>query len=57
MIQLRRFPIRVVIERHYSADERAAFQIVMDAVHPSNLGYLPPSPATLLFKARILGLL
>lgn len=57
MIQLRRFPIRVVIERHYSADERAAFQIVMDAVHPGNLGYLPPSPATLLFKARILGLL
>jgi len=43
--------------RCFTQDERAAMQIVASHVHPSNLGDLPPSPDTLLYKARQIGLL
>lgn len=31
-------------------------QLVLDAVHPANLGVLPPSPVTLAFKGEQIGL-
>ena len=32
-------------------------ELVLDAVHPGNLGALPPSPRTLIRKAEQLGLI
>lgn len=32
-------------------------ELVLDAVHPGNLGVLPPSPRTLICKADQLGLI
>ncbi|MDH1555954.1 hypothetical protein N5E86_15985 [Stutzerimonas stutzeri] len=41
----------------FTADQRTAIGLVLDHVHPGNLGALPPCPATLLYKARQIGLL
>lgn len=56
MIQLRRYSIRPAYER-FTRDQLAAIELVMDHVHPGNLGALPPSPDMLLYKASVLGLL
>lgn len=40
----------------YRATRLAAFQLVIEVVHPDNLGALPPSPAVLEAKAWLLGL-
>ena len=39
------------------ANELAAMQLVIECVHPLNLGMLPPSPRVLLNKAWLLGLI
>ena len=39
------------------AEELVAFQLVLEHVHPGNLGALPPSPDMLRWKARQLGLI
>ena len=36
---------------------RAAMELVVECVHPGNLGALPPSPKVLVAKAHQLGLL
>jgi len=38
------------------ADRLAAWQLVLETVHPGNLGVLPPSPRVLTSKAYLLGL-
>ena len=40
-----------------AADEQAAIELVLEAVHPDNLGDLPPSRDFLVAKAYQLGLL
>lgn len=42
--------------RRAAADRLAAFQLVLECVHPGNLGPLPPSPRVLAGKAYLLGL-
>lgn len=32
-------------------------ELVLDAVHPANLGALPPAPSTLVYKAAQIGLI
>lgn len=44
---------RLAAER---ANRLAAFQLVIELVHPENLGALPPAPAVLTTKAWLLGL-
>ena len=36
--------------------EQLLIELALEAVHPSNLGALPPAPAVLLAKARQIGL-
>ena len=38
-------------------DFLAVAEIVLESVHPGNLGPLPPSPELIIHKARLLGLL
>jgi hypothetical protein len=44
---------RLAAER---ANRLAAFQLVIELVHPDNLGALPPAPAVLTAKAWLIGL-
>lgn len=41
----------------FTEEERLAIELVVGYVHPGHLGALPPSPSTLLYKARQLGLI
>lgn len=41
----------------FTADQRTAIELVLDHVHPGNLGPLPPCPSMLLYKAAQIGLL
>lgn len=41
----------------FTGEQRVAVEIVLECVHPGNLGPLPPSPSDLLYKARQLGLI
>jgi BarA-like signal transduction histidine kinase len=53
-------------DRHYSYVQRNAHaaremrmllcELSMDAVHPGNMGALPPCPDVLIHKARVIGL-
>lgn len=43
-------------KRRVEADKAAAMALVVETVHPGNLGALPPSPQVLLAKAWQLGL-
>jgi hypothetical protein len=48
-----RYPRRPSLTR----DQAVAIALVLEAVHPGNLGPLPPSPQHLLWKAHQIGLL
>ena len=41
----------------FTTEERLEIELVVGHVHPGHYGALPPCPATLLYKARQLGLL
>lgn len=41
----------------FTADQRTAVELVIEHVHPGNLGPLPPCPSMLLYKAAQIGLL
>lgn len=43
--------------RREHADALATFELVLESVHPGNLGPLPPSPDKLRSKAYLLGLI
>lgn len=44
-------------EQRIRDDFQLIAELVLDAVHPGNLGVLPPSPRTLIRKADQLGLI
>lgn len=43
--------------RHEREEFIALADLVIEVVHPGNLGVLPPSPAVLRGKARLIGLI
>jgi hypothetical protein len=56
--------MKSIMARNVNRDARKAraefaivADVVIEGVHPGNLGELPPSPVSLLFKARQIGLI